>query len=132
MGPHNPISAEARTHPYAHTLIFIHALGLICIECNIHSIDLLTQMHSHSQTRTRKYNLPLRSHTDSHTHNCPPLLTCFFTPCSFGDVNASRHVQCALTAEGGEGVCVRVCVCSSMCVCQCACVCVYLPLLKTN
>lgn len=101
-----------RAHTHTHTLIFIHALGLICIECNIHSIDLLTQMHSHSQTHTHKYNFPLHSYTDSHTHthNCPPLLTCFFTPCSFGDVNASRHVQCALTAEGGEGVCVRLCV----------------------
>lgn len=62
------VPERAHTHTHIHTLIFIHALGLICIECNIHSIDLLTQMHSHSQTHTHKYNFPLHSYTDSHTH----------------------------------------------------------------
>ena len=117
---------------------FIHALGLIFIECNIHSIDLLTHTHSLSHapenTHTHKHTLPslplAHTHTHTHTHNCLLLLTCFFTPCSFDDVNASRHVQCALTEEGGAGVCVWVCVCLSprvqvgMCKRECAYVCV--------
>lgn len=46
---------------------FIHALGLIFIECNIHSIDLFTHMHSLSHapknTQTNKHMPPPNTHT---------------------------------------------------------------------
>lgn len=77
---------DRNTSKHTHTLIFIHALSLIFIECNIHSIDLLTHTHSllHARKHTRttetpppKKNVRLREHTHTQLPSSSHMLVHF-------------------------------------------------------